>query len=239
MQEGDEEKINHRIPHRFEPLTNFGANWCCHCGYMLPFGRKNARKCSECDITCHANCAHLVPDFCGMSMETANELLRNWRDIKSAQSTKARRQQQQAVEQAQVTSPVDMFSPTIDRAKISLGQEQTPVTPEPYRPTTSPSPDRYPQDPRYYQTGQPLPYVPSTTPRPPPGAKVTIPPGYPQSYEQVSVGPDGHPQAPYPVRVTTSRMYLHSYNFTTGISPVACPKTNYFTSHVPNDHTET
>ncbi|KAJ3517451.1 hypothetical protein NMY22_g13964 [Coprinellus aureogranulatus] len=77
----DEEKINHRIPHRFEPITNIGANWCCHCGYMLPFGRKNARKCSECDITCHANCAHLVPDFCGMSMETASELIRNLRDI--------------------------------------------------------------------------------------------------------------------------------------------------------------
>jgi hypothetical protein len=177
---------------------------------MLPFGRKNARKCSECDITCHANCAHLVPDFCGMSMETANELLRNWRDIKSAQSSKARRQQQQAVEQAQVTSPaVDMYSPAIDRTKIILGQEQTPVTPEPYRPATSPSPDRYPQDPRHYQGGQP-PYAPSTTPRPPPGAKVTIPPGYPQPYEQVPVGPDGFPQAPYPVRVTTSRTYLRS-----------------------------
>ncbi|KZP01332.1 hypothetical protein CALVIDRAFT_532947 [Calocera viscosa TUFC12733] len=83
--EGDEEKINHRIPHRFETITNIGANWCCHCGYMLPLGRKNARKCSECDITCHATCAHLVPDFCGMSMETANALLASLRDIKSHQ----------------------------------------------------------------------------------------------------------------------------------------------------------
>jgi hypothetical protein len=45
-QEGDEEKINHRIPHRFQTLTNVSANWCCHCGYMLPLGRKNAKKCS-------------------------------------------------------------------------------------------------------------------------------------------------------------------------------------------------
>ena len=171
---------------------------------MLPFGRKNARKCSECDITCHANCAHLVPDFCGMSMETANELLRNWRDIKSAQTSKARRQQQQqAVEQAQVVSPVvEALSPTVDRPKITGGQEQTPITPEPYsRPATGTHPDRYPQDPRYYQVP---PFVPSSTPRPPPGAKVTIPPGYPQPYEQVPlVGPDGYPQAPYAVRVTT------------------------------------
>lgn len=42
----DEEKINHRIPHRFEPWSNMSANWCCHCGYILPFGKKNARKCS-------------------------------------------------------------------------------------------------------------------------------------------------------------------------------------------------
>ena len=43
---GEEEKLNHRIPHRFEAFSNMGANWCCHCGYVLPLGRKNCRKCS-------------------------------------------------------------------------------------------------------------------------------------------------------------------------------------------------
>ncbi|ANB12601.1 protein kinase C [Sugiyamaella lignohabitans] len=71
----DEEKLNHRIPHRFEPTTNMGANWCCHCGYILPLGKKNVRKCTECGLTCHPQCAHLVPDFCGMSMEMANQIL--------------------------------------------------------------------------------------------------------------------------------------------------------------------
>ena len=42
----DEEKINHRIPHRFEGFSNISANWCCHCGYLLPLGRKNAKRCS-------------------------------------------------------------------------------------------------------------------------------------------------------------------------------------------------
>ncbi|THC97947.1 hypothetical protein EYZ11_002584 [Aspergillus tanneri] len=42
----DEEKINHRIPHRFEGFSNLSANWCCHCGYLLPFGRKSAKRCS-------------------------------------------------------------------------------------------------------------------------------------------------------------------------------------------------
>jgi hypothetical protein len=89
----DEEKINHRIPHRFENFSNIGANWCCHCGYLLPLGRKNVKKCSgklscrrplhpldadcitECSLTVHADHAHLVPDFCGMSMIVANEIL--------------------------------------------------------------------------------------------------------------------------------------------------------------------
>ncbi|KAI9285195.1 kinase-like domain-containing protein [Umbelopsis sp. AD052] len=71
----DEDKLNHRIPHRFEPITNIGANWCCHCGYMLPLGSKGSKKCHECGITCHTKCAHLVPDFCGMSMEMANQML--------------------------------------------------------------------------------------------------------------------------------------------------------------------
>jgi len=42
----DVEKINHRIPHRFQPFSNYTANWCCHCGYLLPFGKKSCRKCS-------------------------------------------------------------------------------------------------------------------------------------------------------------------------------------------------
>jgi classical protein kinase C len=45
LQDTDEDKINHRIPHRFEPITNIGANWCCHCGYMLPLGSKGSKKC--------------------------------------------------------------------------------------------------------------------------------------------------------------------------------------------------
>lgn len=71
----DEAKLNHRIPHRFEPVLNRGTKWCCHCGHILPWGRKNVRKCSECGVMCHAQCTHLVPDFCGMSMEMANKIL--------------------------------------------------------------------------------------------------------------------------------------------------------------------
>ncbi|KAF9328976.1 Serine/threonine kinase, partial [Linnemannia elongata] len=71
----DEEKLNHRIPHRFEAFTNLSASWCCHCGYILPLGKKGAKRCTECGVTSHATCSHLVPDFCGMDMEKANMIL--------------------------------------------------------------------------------------------------------------------------------------------------------------------
>lgn len=183
--EGDEEKINHRIPHRFEPLTNIGANWCCHCGYMLPLGRKNARKCSECDITCHANCAHLVPDFCGMSMETANELLRNWRDINRARGDKAQSRPgpRQHPEYSHTTSPSldSQMGNAMDRMRIGSAPE-VPAVDAYGRPTSLPAtPDRYSSDPRYNQApSQPSVQSPPFGSKPPPGARVPIPPGYPQ-----------------------------------------------------------
>ncbi|KAJ1655725.1 Serine/threonine kinase [Dispira simplex] len=71
----DEDKINHRIPHRFEPSTVLSANWCSHCGYMLSLGRKDNRKCSECNMLCHQSCSLMVPHFCGMKMIVANQIL--------------------------------------------------------------------------------------------------------------------------------------------------------------------
>ncbi|KAH5021016.1 protein kinase C [Parastagonospora nodorum] len=82
----DEAKLNHRIPHRFENFSNMGANWCCHCGYILPLGRKQTKKCTECALTCHAHCVHFVPDFCGMSMEAANQILGEIKRTRRGQS---------------------------------------------------------------------------------------------------------------------------------------------------------
>ncbi|XBW37923.1 hypothetical protein QEN19_003503 [Hanseniaspora menglaensis] len=81
----DEQQLNHRIPHRFDAVSNKGTKWCCHCGYILPWGRKNVKKCTECGIMCHQQCSHLVPDFCGMDMETANKILTT---IKTTKVTK-------------------------------------------------------------------------------------------------------------------------------------------------------
>ncbi|KAJ1547596.1 Serine/threonine kinase, partial [Cladochytrium tenue] len=61
-------------------------SWCCHCGSMLPLlmgsssggGSGSARRrhqsattaavrCSECGVSAHRECAHFVPDLCGLS----------------------------------------------------------------------------------------------------------------------------------------------------------------------------
>lgn len=52
---------------------------------MLPLGSRGSKKCSECDITAHTRCEHYVPDFCGLSMEMANQMLA---EIKAAAKRK-------------------------------------------------------------------------------------------------------------------------------------------------------
>ncbi|MBW0487359.1 hypothetical protein O181_027074 [Austropuccinia psidii MF-1] len=85
----EEKMLNHRIPHRFEPMSTLAPSWCCHCGMMLPLGRRQqARRCTECSTTAHADCTHLVPDFCGMSMEIANRLLQEIKTAKSRQKSR-------------------------------------------------------------------------------------------------------------------------------------------------------
>ncbi|KAI0225009.1 Serine/threonine kinase [Massospora cicadina] len=86
--DADDQKMDllHRIHHRFEATTNLMARWCCHCGYMIPLGRGKGKRCSgnrapmasldlECGVTCHVSCQHLVPNFCGMTMVMANQIL--------------------------------------------------------------------------------------------------------------------------------------------------------------------
>ncbi|KAI9300204.1 kinase-like domain-containing protein [Cunninghamella echinulata] len=84
--EDDPEALRHRIPHRFEPLTIIGANWCCHCGSMLSLGFRGAHKCSECNIICHKKCTRFVPDFCGMTIEIASLMINEMRAANNRRS---------------------------------------------------------------------------------------------------------------------------------------------------------
>jgi hypothetical protein len=171
----DEEKLNHRIPHRFEPTTNLGANWCCHCGYMLPVGKKTARKCSgklwryrpvrlkiltwtECGLTCHAHCMHLVPDFCGMSMEVANTILGELRATKHRKQPMTERMrpppseinrpagegQSAAQERHSYTTPYPLSPAAKAGANVAYGNAAVPSSPQaqqyPVQPYTPPPP---------------------------------------------------------------------------------------------------
>ncbi|POS83857.1 hypothetical protein EPUL_004211, partial [Erysiphe pulchra] len=120
----DEEKINHRIPHRFEKFSNMSANWCCHCGYILPFGKKNCRKCTECGLTCHAQCIHLVPDFCGMPMAVANVIIDGIKNQKRRQNTQASTsgQSKQTQMAKTATSPRENLRPEY---RSSYGQDSS------------------------------------------------------------------------------------------------------------------
>jgi classical protein kinase C len=125
-----------------------------------------------------------------MSMETANELLRNWRDINRARGDKVAKPPKQYPEQVPPSPP--SLDGSMGQLKLTgLGLEPTPTTIDTYgRPASvPPSTDRYP-DSRYQPSPPPqqypLPQATSTygSPRPiqgpPPGARVPVAPGYPQ-----------------------------------------------------------
>ena len=76
VEEEDLKMVRHRIPHRFESCNNLAANWCAHCGSMIALGKKQSVKCTECNIMAHKNCSHLVPNFCGLSSELINQMLK-------------------------------------------------------------------------------------------------------------------------------------------------------------------
>lgn len=127
-QDSDEAKLNHKIPHRFEAVANHGTRWCCHCGYLLPWGRKSVKKCSECGVMCHVNCVPLVPDFCGMSMEMANQILTT---IKTSKSNKSLPSQPKSSDDATVSgSPTKSLASQLkssDEATISVSPTKTPL----------------------------------------------------------------------------------------------------------------
>jgi len=66
---------NYNIPHKFKSSTNLTNGWCCHCGLMLPIGKNQISKCTECGKCCHHECKVLIPNLCGMSNEMAKSFM--------------------------------------------------------------------------------------------------------------------------------------------------------------------
>ena len=142
----DEEKINHRIPHRFQPFSGLAANWCCHCGYMLPIGsKKNSRRCTECSLTAHAQCVHLVPDFCGMSMAVANQILEGIRKSKKTQPMADRTLRPGPKQPSMSSGSIQSYGASSSYAPSIASPEATEAAKLMYSQTTplrTPAPDR-------------------------------------------------------------------------------------------------
>ena len=168
----DEAKLNHRIPHRFEAYGNMSANWCCHCGYLLPLGRRVPRRCRECKLTAHAGCIHLVPDFCGMTMQAANDILREIKKLPANRPGNVRRPPKARLQEVSTPSSLSESTseatltdqPTRERLSYkeeleqasyrpSSGSQQVPSYPPPptretHRRPVPPRGDSMPADPR-------------------------------------------------------------------------------------------
>ncbi|KAI9295020.1 kinase-like protein [Neoconidiobolus thromboides FSU 785] len=114
--EPEEQKMDlrHRIHHRFEPNTTLMAKWCCHCGYMIPLGRGKGKRCTECYVTCHDKCQHLVPNFCGMTMSMANQML----EVEKTKSLRANKENAPTIPSKKVAErPVSEVKPKKQASK--------------------------------------------------------------------------------------------------------------------------
>ncbi|KAJ3361552.1 Serine/threonine kinase [Allomyces arbusculus] len=144
---------SHNIPHRFQPFTNLSANWCVHCGHLIPLGRGHV-KCADCGAMSHAACSVLVPNFCGLSMKMANTLLH---EMKMANDQRA----------ANEIRKLQRVSQTPSQAEIDLTIPHVPDTPVPPVPAAHEMPVLPPKSPTS-PTAMPeltLPPVPGYQPR--------------------------------------------------------------------------
>lgn len=199
-----EAQLNHRIPHRFQETHNRGTRWCCHCGYILPWGRKKVCKCLECDVYAHLNCTNLIPNLCGMLMVKANQLLRAIQEAKAHVRTP-----QHLGAPSVLVTPAGHKQPSVPVQSLPGGdgarlptkvanqvqtQVQAPHQQQPLLQNTGPTQQyaqaqRVPTDPsaaaRRRAPPLPLPPLPSAQPdgRPPPVPKHTAAP-----HQQLSAG---------------------------------------------------
>lgn len=178
----------------------------------------------ECGISCHSKCSHLVPDFCGMSMEMANQMLQemraaNKRKTPLASTNKANASWDRPTSTGSTNSQNDVSNLI---SKLYIDDNQAPTGPTatlPYRPETSQqhmkpmppppsSPDPYarPQqvfDPRMNMP-QPMP-PPHGTPNRyapvPNNALMNRPPAPPQ-VSSPKMPQQGYNPQPYPIAPT-------------------------------------
>lgn len=191
---------------------------------MLPLGSRGSKKCSECGITAHTRCEHYVPDFCGLSMEMANQMLaeikaaakRKTLESKTSSSRISKQDKvevaqeaplppipQQSIEDelsSQLSSTVTLVpqtSPTMHNNNANQPTQQHPQTP-PQQPYYSPqnATMSMPQPPRIYPQQQSPQMQPQQRPPPPvlPAHGQQSPYGYNNGGVPANVDPRYHQQ---------------------------------------------
>ncbi|TIA71640.1 hypothetical protein E3P94_02233 [Wallemia ichthyophaga] len=222
--EKDEDKVKHRIPHRLAPISSLSPNWCCHCGEIINPLSKKARKCSDCPVTCHAECAHLLPDFCGMSMVTANSLLRQMQAIGAAKKqpskpkkplpSKKASDETLAGERERNEKTTEEIEKGAQKMDLASPKEPAPAPKEQVKPQRVEVPRPYPPP-----SQQPQAQVPSPTPysRQRPDQPYRAPPPQfqqKQQYQQQQVQPKPAQQVSASVSTAVQRKVgLDNFNF--------------------------
>ncbi|KAL1860498.1 Serine/threonine kinase [Diaporthe australafricana] len=129
------EEIHEMYGHKFVSRQFYNIMRCAFCADFLKYS-------AECALTAHAQCVHLVPDFCGMSMTTANQILEGMRTQKQRQSQ--RPSMSERTLRSGTTSPgASQASTLYDRTSGGSFSTVSPEAAEAARRTYGqPSPDR-------------------------------------------------------------------------------------------------
>ncbi|KAI8087376.1 hypothetical protein BDF21DRAFT_358843 [Thamnidium elegans] len=215
--DSDEDKLNHKIPHRFEPITNIGANWCCHCGYMLPLGSRGSKKCSECSVTAHTRCEAQVPDFCGLSMEMANQMLAEIKAAAKRKTLESKSSSTRISKHDKVEMTLDGPLPAIPQQTQSIEDELSSQLSSSVISTPQKSPVVVPQTPPAMYNNNPMNQNTNTSNQPyysQPSNSMSMPQPpriYPQQQQQQQQRP------PPPSLPTHSQQQQHPYGYNNNV----------------------
>ncbi|KAL3893923.1 MAG: hypothetical protein SGCHY_005565, partial [Lobulomycetales sp.] len=177
--------LRYNIPHRMELAANLSANWCYHCGYILPIGSKKVMKCLECSKSAHKDCAKLIPSFCGLSPDVADKLVAAFEE----QERRAHEREMMLEGEAGMTPSASGSALPVpggmkpSSSSLSTALEPVSATPSfsalPQSPAVSAvqSPpkrgDSRPESPAAPAPGIPSPYAPAKAGHTPPGYSLT------------------------------------------------------------------
>lgn len=163
----------------------------------------------ECDITCHTKCQHFVPDFCGLSMEMANQMLAEIKAAKrktletgpstssASKPTPPRPDDQGSLPELSTggspSTPTESISTQLSQLSLQQQQQQTSPQQQPQPPMHQQMPPQ--QMPPQHMQQQPRPPVQQQQPGMSPG-RMNMP--QPPPPHMVPVPGPGQPYQPYP-----------------------------------------